>query len=89
MSMVGILETTNDLAPISSGDKIINTVYDKNKTKYFVVAGDLIQKYSLQQVRRMVADIGGKIEDQITAKTDFVILGENFESDPVFKELTS
>lgn len=84
MSMVGITELADTLNPINSGDKIINSVYDRNKTKYFVVAGKLIQKYSLQQVKRMVSNIGGTVEDEITAKTDFVILGEDFENDSIY-----
>lgn len=85
MSMVGISEVTDDLAPITNTDKIINAVYDKNKVKYFVIAGKLVQKYSKTQVKRMVADIGGTVEDEITAKTDFIILGKEFADDPIYK----
>ncbi|WP_372364486.1 BRCT domain-containing protein [Candidatus Uabimicrobium sp. HlEnr_7] len=85
MSMVGILSTTDDLSPITNSDKIINAVYDKNKVKYFVIAGNLVQKYSRTQVKRMVAKIGGTVEDEITAKTDFIILGKNFADDAIYK----
>ncbi len=85
MSKVGIVELDDPLVPIKKGDKIINPVYDRNKVKYFVIAGKLSQKYSLEQVRRMVKQIGGTIEDEITAKSDIVVLGEDFKKDPVYQ----
>lgn len=85
MSKVGIVEVDDPLVPIKKGDKIINPVYDRNKVKYFVIAGKLSQKYSLEQVRRMVKQIGGTIEDEITAKSDIVVLGEDFKKDPVYQ----
>lgn len=85
MSKVGIVKLNNILVPIISGDKIINRVYDRNKVKYFVIAGKLSQKYSLDQVERLVKQIGGKIETNVTGKTDIVILAEGFRNDPVYK----
>ncbi|NUM35448.1 MAG: hypothetical protein HUU50_12950 [Candidatus Brocadiae bacterium] len=84
MSKVGVVELADALNPIKKGDKIINPVYDRNKVKYFVIAGKLSQKYSLEQVRRMVKQIGGTIEDEITAKSDIVVLGEDFKKDPIY-----
>lgn len=87
ISMVGIVETKNPLDPLTKGDKIINPVYDRNKVRFFVVAGRL-QKYSLDQASRVVAKLGGKVEREISAKTDFVVLGEGFKSDPIYQMCT-
>lgn len=86
MSKVGIVETKDSLNPIQSGDKIINPVYDRHKVKYFVVAGRLLQKYSLEQVSRLVKQIGGQIEEEITAKTDIVVLGDDFKNSPIYQK---
>ena len=85
MSKVGIEEINNALNPLSQGDLIINRVYDRNKVKYFAIAGKLSQKYSFEQVMRMVTRIGGKIEQQITARTDIVVLCEGFREDPLYQ----
>ena len=84
ISIVGIVETTNPLDPIITGDKIINPVYEKDKVRYFVIAGRL-EKYSLEQARRLVERLGGKIESEVSAKTDFVVLGEGFKKDPAYQ----
>ncbi len=85
MSKVSIVKETSILNPIKQGDKIINSVYDKNKIKYFVVAGKITRKYSMDQIRRMVSEIGAQIEDSLTPKTDTIILGEGFERDPIYQ----
>lgn len=87
ISMVGIMETTNSLEPILVGDKIINPVYDKDKVRYFVIAGRL-GKYSSEQASRLVEKLGGKIEKEISAKTDFVVLGDGFKKDPTYQVAT-
>lgn len=85
MSRVGIEELADSFNPIQARDKISNRVYDRNKTKYFVVAGRLSEKYSTDQVRRLVTQIGGQIEDNLSSKTDIVVLGEGYKDDPIFK----
>jgi NAD-dependent DNA ligase len=87
ISMVGIIETNNPLDPIVAGDKIINPVYDRNKVRYFVIAGRL-GKYSLEQASRLVEKLGGKIEKEISARTDFVVLGDGFKKDTVYQTAT-
>jgi Skp family chaperone for outer membrane proteins len=84
MSMVGIIELKDDLNPIVPGDFIINPVYDRNKVKYFVVAGTLDQ-YTPEQAIRRIERLGGKFEKAISAKTDFVILASGFKNDPKYK----
>ncbi len=85
MSMVGITELNDSLSPVTVGDKIINPVYDRNKTTYFVIAGRLTQKYSPIQATRLIEKLGGKIEREITAKTDFIVLSSGFANDPLYQ----
>ena len=80
-----MLFRSDTLQPITIGDKIINKVYDKNKVKYFVIAGNLSQKYSLEQVKRLVTRIGGTVESEITAKTDILILAEGFKNSSLYQ----
>lgn len=85
MSMAGVIKLENSLDPIVPGDKIINRVYDRNKIKYFVIAGTL-EKYSVQELRYLLEKLGGKIEDELSAKTDFIVLGEGFRDHPIYKK---
>lgn len=84
MSMAGVTAMVDPLDPIHSGDKIINRIYDSNKTRYFVVAGNL-ERYSLEEFSRMVERIGGKLETEITAKTEMIILANGFNDHPIFQ----
>lgn len=81
ISKVGVFDVVDELNPVQENDKILNSVYDKNKVKYFVIAGSLSQKYSLDQVIHRIEQLGGKIEQNITAKTDIVVLCDKFKKD--------
>ena len=85
ISKVGVFDLVDNLNPVQVSDKILNPVYDKNKVKYFVIAGSLSQKYSLDQVRHRIEQLGGKIEDHITAKTDIVVLCDKFKKDKTYQ----
>lgn len=84
-SKVGVFDLVDELNPVQEHDKILNPVYDKNKVKYFVIAGSLSQKYSLDQVTHRIEQLGGKIEKNITAKTDIVVLCDKFKKDKTYQ----
>lgn len=85
-------------AAITEGDPIVNVVYDKNVKFNFLVYG----KFNLDQkgeandrdtdvIRRLIANWGGNVADQLNAKTDFVVLGEepvvpNYTQDQLARE---
>ena len=41
-----------------------------------------------QELSYMLEKLGGKIEEEMSAKTDFVVLGEGFRDHPVYKRAT-
>lgn len=75
--------TTNNVGdPIVDGDVVANPVYDRNRKFNFVVAGDFDLDYDRkiddpagEQVRRMIEDWGGQLQDSVDTRTDFVVLG--------------
>lgn len=68
--------------PIVEGDVIANPVYSRDRKYNFVVAGDFdldmdgrIEDPGGEQVKRMIRDWGGQIQDHVDTTTDFVVLG--------------
>ena len=49
---------------------------EKLKGKTFVVSG-VFELYSRDELKKAIEDNGGKVGSSISAKTDFVIAGEN------------
>ncbi len=67
----------------SEGDLLVNLVYDKNTRYQFVVHGnfDLNQTgranpADAEVIKRLITQWGGRLVDQITIDTDFVVLGK-------------
>ncbi len=76
------ITTLNAGDPIVEGDVIANPVYDRDRKFNFVVAGDFDLDYDGKiddpagnQVRRMIEDWGGSLQDSVDTTTDFVVLG--------------
>jgi hypothetical protein len=70
-------------AAITEGDPIVNVVYDKNVPLNFLVYGKFNLDYKgdandrdTDIVRRLISGWGANVTDQLNAKTDFVVLGE-------------
>lgn len=68
--------------PILTGDVVANLIWDSNKHNQFVIAGDFDldgdKKPDFDGVRKIAALIqkwGGTVANDVTAETDFVILG--------------
>lgn len=69
--------------PIVRGDVLVNALYDPFKTYRFVVYGnfdvdgDLFATPSeFNDVRSIIRDWGGELDEDVTGVTDFVVLGE-------------
>ena len=69
--------------PILPGDRCVNAVWDPNKEYRFVVFGNFDTNFDgsatpaeRQDIEAIIAEWGGTIEDELTGRTDFVILGE-------------
>lgn len=83
-SQVSVNAINNSLDPILEGDYINNVFYSSGKPKYVVLIGDIERgrggfKYSKAEIKRRLTDIGVVAEDDVSLKTDFAILGSNYD----------
>lgn len=64
------------LDPILTGDLITNPFYSKNRKLRFVVAGEPVRdKLSINEIREMIVQYGGEVQDAVDVDTDYVVLG--------------
>lgn len=70
-----------DVDPVVGGDLIINPVYGKNRSVYFVFAGAFAMD-TAANIKTMIEQIGGTVEKDISAKTNFVIVGSKLPAQP-------
>lgn len=69
-------------SPIIEGDLLVNAVYDPKKTYTFTVFGNfdtngdgISTPQETQEIKSLIANWGGRVADDITGDTDFVVLG--------------
>lgn len=89
-SLVSITNTINPLDPIVEGDSINNIFYSKTGTKYVVLIGELEQpdfRYSRAEVEKRLNEIGVKVEATVSLRTDFAIIGKNYEGSESFNTI--
>ncbi len=66
--------------PIVKGDYIISPLFDREETKIFVFAGELINPlYSKAEVVKMIEEMGAKVDRELSVETDFLIAGKGAE----------
>lgn len=89
MSLAAVLEQ-NRLNPIVAGDVLINPVYHPKSSIHFVFTGNFkISKITNEKAKKLIEEMGGVVEDKITAKTHYVVVGkEKGEEDPLYAEAT-
>jgi hypothetical protein len=81
-SLVSITNTANPSDPIVEGDYINNIFYSRNRTKYVVLIGEIEQpdfRYNRAEIERRLTELGAKVEPNVSLKTDFAIIGKNYE----------
>lgn len=69
--------------PVIEGDYLVNPIYDPNKTYVFTVYGNFDTNndrvptpQETDEIRGFIEQWGGRIEDDITGDTDFLVLGD-------------
>ena len=69
--------------PILKGDTIANLIWDSKKVNEFVIAGDFdldgngtTDTDAIQKISAIIEKWGGKVTDNISIETDFLILGK-------------
>jgi hypothetical protein len=90
--------------PIAQDDIVANLVWDSDRANVFVVAGEFdlngdgsIDFDAVNKIRALIEKWGGSVADNVSAETDFVILGQaplvpreptlqDLEADPTAKE---
>jgi hypothetical protein len=85
-SECAILEQYDRADPIIKGDHIASPFFDKKKEMVFVFVGESLtnNRYERQQLERRIRDFGGRVDDEITIDSDFVIAIKNAEQSPEF-----
>lgn len=71
-------------AVLAAGDQIVNLAYDRNAVYRFFVHGrfdiDNIGRATMadrERIKAMIERWGGKVPDEVTYQTDFLVLGES------------
>lgn len=98
------ITTSSKRNPIAQGDVLINLIWDSKAVNRFVVAGEfdfngdgVIDADAKSKIAQLIENWGGKVEDNVTIDTDYVILGtepvakkkpttEDIEKDPLANE---
>jgi hypothetical protein len=75
ISTARLITPHNPRNPIIKDDFVANLVWDKNQTNYFVVAGNFEKYGNTEKIKALIAKMGGRIEDNVSINTDFIILG--------------
>lgn len=75
--------------PIVTGDRVANLIWDANHENEFVVAGEFdlngdgMPDYdAIRKIEALIRKWGGKVSEQVSATTDFVILGKEPQVPP-------
>jgi myosin heavy subunit len=74
VSMATVLEQSA-MEPVGSGDLVVNPIFQTEHPVYLVFAGEFAATANTN-AKKMVEQIGGKVEDEVTAKTNFVVIGD-------------
>lgn len=82
ISEARIIESTKD-DPIAEGDVIGNLVFNPQRPMTFVVEGEFnlagqgtADPNGAKQIQRLIQGFGGKVSDELTLTTDYLIIGE-------------
>lgn len=83
--------------PILMGDIVANLIWHSDKSNVFVIAGDFdldkdgnIDQNATGRIKSLIEKWGGKVEDQISIDTDYLVLGDQPQvpqQQPTFEQL--
>lgn len=81
-SIARIVDSEN-AQPLLLEDIVANLIWDSSKTNVFVLSGDfdlegdgMADYDAMQRITALIEKWGGKVEGNVSIKTDFVVLGE-------------
>lgn len=84
VSMARITEQ-DSLDPVVNGDLIINPIFQETQPVYFVFAGQF-SSMSNPQVKKWIEKIGGVVEEEVSARTNFLVLGDKGEEHQNYRD---
>jgi len=94
ISVAKIIPSVNN-RPILLNDKVANLIWSSDKANVFVVAGDFdldgngsIDYDGVRKIKALIEKWGGKVAENISVETDFVLLGKQPRSlsEPTFEQ---
>jgi len=77
-SAADILAQGDRFDPIGPDDTIRNAVYDPNRTPIAVLLGNGFGRYSGEELRTMLGEVGIRVASEISNDVDYLILGTPF-----------
>ncbi|MCE9581930.1 MAG: hypothetical protein K8T20_05370 [Planctomycetes bacterium] len=82
---VSITETVDRFDPIIEGDIVFNPLFSTSRPKKVALVGEFAKtKYTKEQAKTRIRNLGSIVQDEVTDETDFVIVGESYQGDPNF-----
>ena len=74
---------SGETQPILLEDLVANLIWDSSKTNVFVISGDfdldndgMTDYDAIKRITALIEKWGGKVDDTVSIKTDFVVLGQ-------------
>lgn len=84
---VSITETVDRMDPIIEGDVVFNPLFNTSHPKKVALIGEFSKtKYTKDQAKARIQAIGSIVQDQVNDETDFVIVGDSYQTDPQFEK---
>ena len=86
MAEVQISGTPDRFNPVTPGDKLFNPLFDPKGGRYAVLAGRFSGSFNQKELGALLENMNIQVENDLTALTDFLIVGSELFTDPVTKE---
>lgn len=84
---VSITETVDMMDPIIEGDLVFNPLFSTTRPKKVALVGEFTRtKYNKEAAIKRIQNLGSIVQDMVTDETDFVIVGEVYQSDANFEK---
>ncbi|MBI3272589.1 MAG: hypothetical protein HYZ53_26605 [Planctomycetes bacterium] len=87
-AQVAILSVANPELPMAAGDYINNEAFDPAKAKTFAFAGRFVGKYSNEDAKNRIEELGGHVVSELSIDTTYLVVGEGYLSHPNYVRAT-
>ena len=80
ISTARVLQELDGNDPLIQGDLLHNPVYDPEHVRSFAIRGDF-RRFSRTELARFIQESGGKLDNELSIKVDFLVAGANAGAD--------